>query len=97
MDHGEPTTWAKEKSEEYKKKLGLINFAVYTAIYFVFIIISVINPKMLSIDIGGLNLAIVYGFGLIILAIILALIYNHMCSRKEKLDNDSEIVKGESK
>jgi len=96
MDHGEPTEWKKEKSEEYKKKLGLINFTVYTAIYFIFIIISVLNPKLMATDIGSLNLAVVYGFGLIILAIIQALIYNSMCSRKERLDGDSEIVKGES-
>jgi len=32
----------------------------------------------------GLNLAVVYGFFLIIFALILALIYNHMCNVKEK-------------
>jgi uncharacterized membrane protein (DUF485 family) len=32
---------------------------------------------------AGLNLACVYGFGLIILAIIMGLIYNYMCTQKE--------------
>ena len=34
--------------------------------------------------VAGLNLAVVYGFGLIVLAMILALIYNWLCTRKEK-------------
>jgi len=35
----------------------------------------------------GLNLAVVYGFGLIILSIVMALIYNALCVRKEKALN----------
>jgi len=31
----------------------------------------------------GLNLAVVYGFGLIFLALIMALIYNQACNAKE--------------
>ena len=42
----------------------------------------------------GQNLAVTYGFGLIILALIMALIYNQFCSRKEKelqaVDAESE-------
>jgi uncharacterized membrane protein (DUF485 family) len=38
---------------------------------------------MALIVFGGLNLAIVYGFGLIVLAIIMGLIYNHLCTKKE--------------
>ena len=37
-------------------------------------------------DVGSLNVAIVFGFGIIILAIIQALIYNFICSKKEKAD-----------
>ncbi len=33
---------------------------------------------------GGLNLAVVYGFGLIIFALVLALIYSRACGRREK-------------
>jgi len=32
---------------------------------------------------SGLNLAVVYGIGLIVFALILAFIYNSMCSKKE--------------
>ena len=39
---------------------------------------------MEKIVFGGLNLAVVYGFGLIIFALILALIYSRACGRREK-------------
>lgn len=84
MSHGPASDWASEKSEGFKTKLGLIMFAIYAPIYFAFILISIISPRSLSIDVGSLNLAIVYGFGLIIVAILQALIYNYICSRKEK-------------
>ena len=86
MGHGPATEWQPDKSEGYKTKLGFIMFVVYTIVYFVFIIIAVTNPQMLGNDVGSLNLAITYGFGIIILAIILALIYNWACSNKEKED-----------
>jgi uncharacterized membrane protein (DUF485 family) len=35
-----------------------------------------------------LNLAIVYGFALIVIALILALIYNWLCTRHEKSFED---------
>jgi len=84
MSHGPATEWATEKSEGFKTKVGLIMFAIYAPIYFIFILISIISPRSLATDVGPLNLAIVYGFGLIIVAIIQALIYNAICSKKEK-------------
>ena len=86
MEHGPATEWREEKSQDFKKKLGLIMFAIYTPIYFAFVVICVVNPKLMARDIGSLNLAIVYGFGIIILAIIQAVIYNYICSRREKAD-----------
>ncbi len=94
MAHGPSTEWKTEKSAKYKTRLGLIMFAIYTVIYFIFIFICVLSPKSMGIDVGSLNLAIVYGFGLIVLAIILALIYNNMISKREKSDENSEKSKG---
>jgi hypothetical protein len=54
-----------------------------------FILISVISPQTMATNIGPLNLAIVYGFGLIIFAILQAILYNYLCSRKEKGDDTS--------
>ena len=39
---------------------------------------------MEAVVFGGLNLAVVYGFGLIVFALFLALIYNRACGRMEK-------------
>lgn len=90
MAHGPATEWKKEKSEGFKTKLGLIMFAVYTVIYFAFIFICVFSPRTMGIDVGSLNMAIAFGFGLIVLAIILALVYNYVISRREKADEIEE-------
>jgi uncharacterized membrane protein (DUF485 family) len=95
MDHGPATEWKKEESEAYKTKLGLIMFAIYVPVYLLFVFICVLAPKLVGSDIGSLNLAIVFGFGLIILAIIQALIYNALCSRRERLDTKPEKAHGE--
>ena len=73
MEHGPASEWKEDKSEGFKTKLGLFMVAIYTIVYFAFIVIAVTNPQLMAKDIGGLNLAIAYGFGIIILAIIQAL------------------------
>ena len=74
-----------DEAADYKKRLGLIMLAVYTAIYLAFIIINVVKPTVMgTIVVGGLNLAIIYGFGLIVVALVLALAYNWACTRHEK-------------
>ena len=74
-----------EEAAAYKQRLGLIMLAVYGAIYVVFIIINVATPKTMgTIVVGGLNLAIIYGFALIVIAFVLALAYNWACTRHEK-------------
>lgn len=73
-----------DHAAEYKKSLGVKIFIVYALIYAGFVAINVIDPVMMEMEIiFGLNLAIVYGFGLIIVALIMALVYNAMCNKKE--------------
>ena len=84
--HGPPTEWKNEKSEGFKSKLGLIMFGAYTTVYLVFVFLCVLSPKLVAAKIGGLNLAVVYGFGLILVAIVQALVYNYICSKREKTD-----------
>jgi uncharacterized membrane protein (DUF485 family) len=72
--------------ESYKQKLGLFLFIIYSLFYSGFVFISVFNIETMDIIIiFGLNLAVFYGMGLIILALILALIYSKLCNRKELL------------
>jgi uncharacterized membrane protein (DUF485 family) len=59
-------------------------FAVYTVFYAAFVAINLLSPPtMATIVVAGLNLATVFGIGLIVLALVQALIYNFMCQRKE--------------
>jgi uncharacterized membrane protein (DUF485 family) len=90
MSHGPATEWQPDKTQDYKAKLGLIMFAVYTAAYFAFVLLCVFYPKFMAVDIGSLNVAIVYGFGIIVLAMIQAVIYNNMCSKKEHEEDQKQ-------
>ena len=95
MAHGPSTEWKKEKSEDFKSKLGLIMFAIYCVFYLAFILIAVLSPKLMGANVGKLNVAITYGFALIVIAIIQALLYNHICSKREKADIEAEKGKGD--
>lgn len=69
----------------YKMRIGIWMFFLYAAVYAGFVVINVAKPVLMEkIIFKGLNLAVVYGFGLIILAMVLALIYNNSCTKKEK-------------
>jgi uncharacterized membrane protein (DUF485 family) len=95
MPHGPSIEWKKDQAADSKIKLGLIMILIYTLIYASFILINVRFPKLMSIDIGSLNLAIVYGFGLILIALIQAFIYNHICTRsEEKMEAENKATGG---
>jgi uncharacterized membrane protein (DUF485 family) len=75
-----------DPASEYKQRLGVVMFIIYAIIYGGFTFINVVNAKLMEMTIVfGLNLAVVYGFTLIIVALIMAMIYNHMCTKREKL------------
>ena len=68
----------------YKKRVGAYMFALYSLVYTGFVVINIVKPVLMEkIVFKGLNLAVVYGFGLIIFALFLALIYNCMCAKEE--------------
>lgn len=82
--HGPATDWGEDKAIGYKTKLGLWLFLLYVLVYIGFIAINVASPKtMATIVFAGQNLAVVYGFGLIILAFVMGMIYDVLCSNKE--------------
>ena len=55
--------------------LGLRLFAPYLALYAGYMGATVLAPRWLAETVGGINLAIVYGFALIVIALALALVY----------------------
>ena len=95
MAHGPATKWKEDKSEAFKTKLGLWMVAIFIVIYLAFILICVISPQTMANDVGGINVAVTYGFLIIVIAIIQALIYNVICSRREKADELSDTSKGD--
>ena len=90
--HGEASDWGEDRASKYKAKLGIYLFIFYCIVYAGFVAVNTITPKLMGVTIfAGLNLASVYGFGLIILAIIMGLIYNAMCTAAEdKMKNEKE-------
>ena len=79
-----------DRASAYKMRLGAVMFLLYGLIYSGFVAINVVNPTLMETpSLLGMNLACVYGFGLIVLALVLALIYNHMCTAKEKQVNSA--------
>jgi len=61
-------------------RIGLLLFLVYLAPYAGFVFLAAFSPQTMEITpIAGVNLAVWYGFGLIVAAIMLALIYGWAC------------------
>lgn len=90
MDHGPPAPAEQDNAITPKTRLGVALFIVYGLIYAGFVVINTLSPETMGIEILlGLNLAVVYGFGLIIVAILLGLIYNTICTRIENNLNGS--------
>ncbi len=90
--HHEPAPKVKDDAASaYKTRVGLILFALYGLVYVGFVAINTINPAAMGqVVFAGLNLAVIYGFGLIILAIVMGLIYNVLCSRAEDSMNQTK-------
>lgn len=85
------TVTEKDHAIGYKTRLGVWMFIFYALVYLGFILINIFRPELMEQQIIlGLNLAVVYGFGLIILSVIMALIYNTLCVRKENALNGKE-------
>ena len=65
-------------------RLGLILFVLYLVLYGGFVLINTFAPQvMAATPLAGVNLAILYGFGLIGAAFLLALIYGVTCGPSE--------------
>ena len=92
MSHGPSTEWKEDRSSPYKTRLGVIMFLIYAVVYASFIGINVFAPAWMRVDVGSLNVAIVFGFGLIVLAVVLAFVYNHLCTLAERKAGKEEEV-----
>ncbi|MCP4571154.1 MAG: DUF485 domain-containing protein [bacterium] len=93
MHHGPAVDSGPDPASGYKSRLGVRMFIIYCLVYAGFVATNVLTEgrAMQKIVISGLNLAVVYGMGLIVLALIMALIYNALCTNKEKELADGEV------
>jgi uncharacterized membrane protein (DUF485 family) len=84
MLHEPAAKTGKDPAFAYKRRLGVILVLVYAAIYAGFVALNLVRPvAMEAVVVAGLDLAVVYGMGLIVLALVLALVYNRACGRRE--------------
>jgi uncharacterized membrane protein (DUF485 family) len=73
-------TVADEAFERRKIKIGIRMTLLYSLVYGGFVVLNVFQPTVMEARaVFGLNLAVAYGLGLIIIAFIFALIYNRLC------------------
>jgi uncharacterized membrane protein (DUF485 family) len=61
-------------------RIGLVLFCAYFVFYGLFVAINTFRPELMdAVPAAGLNLAVWYGFALILAAFILALVYAWLC------------------
>jgi uncharacterized membrane protein (DUF485 family) len=96
--HGPSSQWSTDHAASLKRILGLWMVILYTIVYAGFVVINVVSPSFMAVDVGSINVAIAYGFLLIIFAIFLAAIYNHVCTHAEEVmtelrpEKESEVM-----
>lgn len=64
-------------------RIGLVLFTLYLLLYGGFVLLNAYSPETMEwTPVAGINLAILYGFGLIVAALVLALLYGWLCREK---------------
>ncbi len=72
---------------QQRKPVSAYSFSLFTCFSTVaFMVMGVVNYELVAHEVvGGLNIALVYGMGLILFAVVLGIIYNFLCSRYASL------------
>jgi uncharacterized membrane protein (DUF485 family) len=73
-------------------RYGLWLFALYAAIYGVFLLLNAFVPEAMDVTLFGINLAVIYGLGLIVLAFVLALLYAWLCRPRRLIFNPGWVI-----
>jgi uncharacterized membrane protein (DUF485 family) len=89
MLHGPAADLKDDNAADRKSRLGLTFFFVYLIVYVVFVLLCLFYPDFTGTRVAfGLNLAVLYGFFLIFLAILMGFFYHIACSRLEDKLNE---------
>jgi len=87
-DPGAPRGWS------HNARLGLVLFVIYLLFYGGFVGLATFAPNAMGRPaLAGVNLAVVYGFGLIVAALVLAVVYMLLC-RTEAPATDAASAEG---
>lgn len=77
-------------TERYNARLGVVLFLVYVLFYGLFVAMSAFRLDIMAKPfLAGVNLAVVYGFALIIGAFLMALLYMALC-KSEQTSEETE-------
>ena len=70
----------KQPAQGRPPRIGIWLFFIYVVLYAGFMVLNAFAPqRMAQAPFGGINLAILYGLGLIVAAVVLALLYVILC------------------
>ena len=85
FDHSTlPVQVSDPATERYVARLGLVLFTLYLAAYAAYVWINAFRPTLMDeVVFSGINLAVASGLGLIVGALVLALLYAIMCRRPQ--------------
>ena len=76
----------------HNARVGLILFCVYLILYAGFVLLNAFAAeRMESTPLAGVNLAILYGVGLIIAALVLAIVYGLVCRDEPNHDEQKGV------
>jgi uncharacterized membrane protein (DUF485 family) len=85
MLHEPAAPTGSDPAAPFKARLGIWMFAGYLLFYAGFVAINLWKPLWMEAQVLlGINLATVYGFALIIGALVQAMIYNSICGARER-------------
>jgi uncharacterized membrane protein (DUF485 family) len=74
-----------EAAVAHNTRIGVILFLVYVAFYGGFMALSAFSPSTMGKPLlGGANIAVIYGFSLIGVALLLALVYMKSCRKSNR-------------
>ena len=77
--------------ETRNARLGMALFIVYLVLYGTYVFMNAFSAQTMAVTpIAGVNLAILFGFGLIVTALALALIYGFLCDPESAPADDPE-------
>ena len=73
-------------------RIRVILFSIYLVLYGGFVLASALTPDVMDVEpLDGINLAVIYGFVLIIGAFLLAVVYGMLCGPEESEATKEEV------